>query len=204
MMRSFRGRRRAATARIANRATVWTCPWVRVVRKTVNIPGVGAAEYYSLKQPDYVNVFAITADKFAMLVRQFRPAVESHTWELPAGVRDAGETARGAAVRELREETGVRIIEMVGLGRSYVDTGRLQNRFHSFAAVVRVAKGGSQERGIEARLVTLSKLRKMILAGELSLQTHVGLVLNSLTNPKAQRMFSRHGLGDIGRAFLET
>jgi len=203
-MRAVRGRRRAATARIANRATVWTCPWVRVIRKTVKMPGVGTAEYYSLKQPDYVNVFAVTAGKRAMLVRQFRPAIERHTWELPAGVREAGETARGAAARELREETGVRVIEMVDLGPSYVDTGRLQNRFHSFAAVVRAAKGGRQERGIEARLVTLSKLRKMILAGELSLQTHVGLVLNSLSNPKALRMFSRHGLGDIGRTFLET
>ena len=176
---------------------------MQVVRKLVRIPrAVSAEEYFVLKQPDYVNVFAVTTDRRTVLVRQFRPAVEVRTWELPAGLRDAGETARSAAARELREETGARVIEMVALGSCYVDTGRLANRFHSFAAVVAASKARGREPGIEARLVTLAKLRQMILTGELSLQTHVGLVLNSLTNPKALRMFSRRGLGDVGRFFF--
>lgn len=137
-----------------------------------------------------------------MLVRQFRPAVERHTWELPAGVRDPGETARSAAARELREETGLRVIEMVHLGRSYVDTGRLGNCFHSFAAIAAPMGRWTGEHGIATHLVPLSQLRQMILKGQLSLQTHVGLVLNSVTNPKTLRMFARHGLVDIDRLLL--
>lgn len=38
-------------------------------------------------------------------VRQPRPAIECHTWELPAGLIDPGESPHDAALRELAEET---------------------------------------------------------------------------------------------------
>ena len=41
-----------------------------------------------------------------VLVRQFRPPLDAHTIELPAGLVDAGETPATAALRELKEETG--------------------------------------------------------------------------------------------------
>ena len=41
------------------------------------------------------------------MVRQFRPALERYTWEIPAGQKDeVGEDAAVCARRELREETG--------------------------------------------------------------------------------------------------
>lgn len=41
-----------------------------------------------------------------VLVKQFRPALDSYTIEAPAGLIDEGETAEQAALRELKEECG--------------------------------------------------------------------------------------------------
>lgn len=42
-----------------------------------------------------------------VLVRQYRYPVNDYVYELPAGLIDAGETAWEAAVREIKEETGM-------------------------------------------------------------------------------------------------
>ncbi len=196
-------RRRRRGIIVSRREVVWTCPWLRVVKKTVRQYGSkGADDYYSILQQDYVNVLAITRDGLIPIVRQFRPAVEDFTWELPAGLRDTGETARAAAQRELAEETGFVALEMVCVGRHYIDTGRLCNRFYSFAAIAEAVRGKTREPGIEMRLIALEKLRRMILKGALSLQTHIALVYVAMTHPASVRMLDRHGLDDLRRRFL--
>ncbi len=91
---------------------------MRVIQKEVRSVGGSVEDYYSVAQSGYVNVFAITTEGLVSIVRQFRPSVEAHTWELPAGLCDAGETPRTAAVRELREETGLNAIEIVRVAHS--------------------------------------------------------------------------------------
>lgn len=200
-----RGPRHSVGAnRITARNVVWECPWLRVIRKRVRAHDANRSEdFYSVLQPDYVNVFAITVDGLTPIVRQFRPAIEGYTWELPAGLRNVGETPRAAASRELREEVGLRVLEIVALGKSFVDTGRLSNYFYSFAAVAEPIGGWSPEPDVEARLVPIARLRQMILRGRLSLQTHVGLVLSAMTQPAAVRMLSRHGLSHVRGLVLD-
>lgn len=42
-----------------------------------------------------------------VLVRQYRYPLDAYIYELPAGLIDRGETAKQAAVREMKEETGL-------------------------------------------------------------------------------------------------
>eukprot|EP00392_Amoebophrya_sp_AT5.2_P019179 g19921.t1 len=63
------------------------------------------------------------SDEKTLLVKQFRPAINAYTLELPAGLVDRGETPEQAALRELKEETGYvgKIVERAEGGGSGFD-----------------------------------------------------------------------------------
>src|SRR5258708_12836834 len=100
-------------------------PWFQILGKTMR---EGEEPYYSLKLPDYAAVVAITEEQHVLIVRQYRPAVEHDTLELPSGLVDPGETPEEAARRELLEETGYEAGEVEVLGGMDPDLGRLGNR----------------------------------------------------------------------------
>jgi ADP-ribose pyrophosphatase len=66
-------------------------------------------------------------------VRQRRPAVDARTWELPAGLIDAGETAFAAAARELAEEANL-AGTLTPLATAYVSPGFTDELVHLFEA----------------------------------------------------------------------
>jgi ADP-ribose pyrophosphatase len=116
---------------ISSRSSVFKTPWFELIGKKI---GNDAAIHYSISTRDYVSVFAVTQDGKFPLVRQFRPAVEGVTIELPSGHVDEGETPEQAAARELHEETGFIANELILLGRLSPDTGRLSNGLWCFFA----------------------------------------------------------------------
>ena len=60
-------------------------------------------------RPDGVSVYALYGEKKdkVVLVKQYRFPVDRFIYELPSGIVDPGETYREAAVREMKEETGL-------------------------------------------------------------------------------------------------
>ncbi len=70
-----------------------------------------------------VVIVPVTAKGEAVLIRQFRPAVNGYVMEFPAGLNDKGESLEEAAKRELREETGYSAKEMVFLAEGPVSSG---------------------------------------------------------------------------------
>ena len=88
---------------ITSRSIEFTTPWFDLVAKRMNAVD---PPYYSLRMLDYVSVIALTTERQVVLVRQYRPAVERYTLELPSGHVEADETPEQSAHRELAEETG--------------------------------------------------------------------------------------------------
>src|SRR5580704_4883750 len=113
-----------AFPRIASSQTTRLSPWVSVVEnRVVAGPNDDGAVYHSIDTMDYVSVLAMTADRRIPIVRQFRPAVRRFTLEFPGGLRDGDEAPEACAIRELAEEVGLAISQLLPLGAFLPDSG---------------------------------------------------------------------------------
>ncbi|HEX7001503.1 MAG TPA: NUDIX hydrolase [Trueperaceae bacterium] len=88
--------------------------------------------YEVVKHADSVAVL-VTDGRRVLGVRQWRVAIETETWEIPAGLVDPGETPAQAAARELAEEVGL-TGRLEPLTSCYASPGFTDERLWLFAA----------------------------------------------------------------------
>jgi ADP-ribose pyrophosphatase len=165
--------------RIRSRRTAVVSPWVSIVAREVEFArGEAPQIYHAVDQADYIAIVALTAGGKIPIVRQYRPAIEAFSWELPAGLVDPGEKPADSCRRELMEETGLTARTVRALGDNCACTGRLNNRIHNFfvAAGKRVAEF-EPEPGITVKLVSPADLLRLIMRGEFVSQLHIGALL---------------------------
>jgi ADP-ribose pyrophosphatase len=165
--------------KIKARRSTTISPWMTIIERTVEFaPGAPAKLYHAVGQMDYIAIVARTPDGKIPIVRQYRPALERFTWELPAGLVEQGETAADTCKRELMEETGLPALRVDNLGAYAPCTGRLSNLMHSFFVETGTrADGQATEAGIELKLVTPGELAALIRSGEFMSQLHLGAIL---------------------------
>ena len=166
-------------AYIISRQETTISPWIRLVRKEVQFaPNQQSQIYHCLAVPDYVCILAQTTTGLIPIVRQYRPAVEAYTWELPAGLVDAGEETSQTCRRELKEETGLNAESVTYLGHYFADTGRLENNVHVF--YVKASEPDPDfvpEPGMSVQHVSLGTLNDLIKKGKFQLQLHIAAIL---------------------------
>jgi 8-oxo-dGTP pyrophosphatase MutT (NUDIX family) len=165
--------------KIKARRTIEVSPWMKVIERAVEFTDGASPElYHAVAQQDYIAIVARTPDGLMPIVRQYRPALERFTWELPAGLVDPGEDAAETCKRELMEETGFPARAVYPLGTFAPCSARLSNRIHSFFVETgERAEGQATEAGIEQKLVTPRELGALILSGDFVLQLHVGAIM---------------------------
>jgi 8-oxo-dGTP pyrophosphatase MutT (NUDIX family) len=120
----------------------------------------------------------------AVLVRQYRAAVDEHVLEVPAGKRDVeGEPPATTAARELEEELGLHAGRLVKLAEFFNTPGFCDERSHLFVALdLRVAERAAptspEERDMTVERVALADVEALIAAGTLhDAKTILGLLL---------------------------
>lgn len=82
---------------------VFHTKWFQIVARRA--PG-SKEPHYLVDSSDFVVVIAVDIQGRLLLVRQFRPAINGPSLELPSGHVDEGETPEESARKELLEETG--------------------------------------------------------------------------------------------------
>ncbi|KAK0445375.1 NUDIX hydrolase domain-like protein [Armillaria borealis] len=82
--------------------------WECAERKTRKSTGIDAVAIFALIRSK-TNAFPLST----VVIEQYRPPVDAHIIELPAGLIDEGETPESAAIRELEEETGYKADKVI-------------------------------------------------------------------------------------------
>jgi ADP-ribose pyrophosphatase len=161
---------------------VYRTPYCELMAKTMK---PGEDPWYSLRGADYTAVVALTGDRRLLVVRQYRPAVERFTIELPSGIVDPGESPEQSARRELLEETGHQAGQWEALGSMLPDPGRLGTRAWLFlAAGVRPVEGWSPEESLEVSSYSMDELARAIENGVFEHALHVAALVPAMLRGK--------------------
>lgn len=155
-------------------------PWLSVAARKLAFHGKAVEEeFHSLRQADYVSVLAVTQDGHIPLVRQYRPALERLTLELPGGLRESGDSPEETALRELAEETGlINTGDPQLIGCLAPDTGRLENKMWGYFVRTgpMVFEAWQPEPDVERLFIDRRELRELILNGEFDHALHIALI----------------------------
>jgi len=134
-----------------------------------------------VEHPGAAAIVAITDDGAAVLVRQYRKAVEDTLLEIPAGTLEPGETPAQCARRELAEEAGLRAASLVPLAAFVPSPGLLTETISIFLARglrAHAVPRPAEEEELRAERVPLTQIPDLIDAGEIrDGKTLVGLLL---------------------------
>jgi len=154
---------------------VFDDPYVVILRDLVEFPGGGRGGYIRLYNRAYLEGGAAGVamlpekDGQVLLLYNFRHATRSWHWEIPRGFGEPGVGAEAQAHKEIAEETGGVVSELVDLGLYYNNTGLEGNPVYLFLARLETVGQPETTAGIDTmRWTPLDELEQMIACAEIT------------------------------------
>lgn len=102
----------------------------------VTLPDGRVTKREIVRHKECVSMLAVDDDKNVYLVEQYRKPIESVILEIPAGHIEQGETPEQAAIRELKEETGMEVTGIEYVNKYYTSPGFSDELIYFFIAHV--------------------------------------------------------------------
>jgi 8-oxo-dGTP pyrophosphatase MutT (NUDIX family) len=128
-------------------------------------------DFFILDSNPWVNVIPLTPERQVVMIQQYRHGIRDITLEIPGGLIEPEDTPAGAALRELREETGYRSDEIIDLGCVHPNPAIQSNLCHTFLAK-NVRSAGDQamdeKEDIEVVLHPLEDIPRLIRQGSIT------------------------------------
>lgn len=110
--------------------------WIHIDKITFLKPEGDKVDYYINQGGDIVSILGVTLDGKIVGVKQYRPAVDEITIDIPGGSIEKNEKILKAAKREFAEETGLNIVRLKRLTEIYHDSGRSNQKKYIVFGVV--------------------------------------------------------------------
>jgi ADP-ribose pyrophosphatase len=163
---------------------VWRGPLLRFTVGTFVGPSGQEFEREIVHHPGAVSVVPIVDEgTAALLVRQYRAAIDADLLEIPAGKRDVpDEPPETTARRELEEEVGMRAGRLEKLAEFYNSPGFCDERSHVYMALdlepAEASAHSEEEQFLTIERIALDDVPGLIARGELTdAKSIIGLCL---------------------------
>ena len=148
---------------IAHVAPTHTSNWIFASRKSPELAGTVSANAVLIAA-----VLNTPKGARLLMTREFRAPIGRHELSLPAGLIDAGESVEIAAVRELREETGLTLTKIFHVSPPIASSTGLSDEcvclVYGEAEGTMTRDGQTEHEDIESRLLSLDDIRELLRA----------------------------------------
>jgi ADP-ribose pyrophosphatase len=126
---------------------------------------------------DAVIIVPVYTNGDILFIKQFRKPINDYIYEFPAGLIDAGETSKQAAIRELHEETGLSVVSARELIKpTYTSVGMSDEAVGIYIAEVQGELSQEyQEKSedINFEIVKIDDLAKFIKENKVAMQASI-------------------------------
>lgn len=154
-------------------------------------------DYYSITFPtEQVIILPVVDTSHILFIQAIRPVFKKSIIELPAGTVESGETLEMAALRELSEETGIRITDanrlksLPSLNTIPSRTNHLLHIYHIDIARDEYENRKAHDQEVAGlQLLTFNETTKKIQKGEIFVAGVVAIVLRHLITIKKKGLY---------------
>ena len=171
------------SAKIQDRTIIHTGRVFTMVREKVSLANGADSELEVIEHPGAAAIVPFIDTDHILMLRQYRHAVKTNLWEIPAGTLDPQESVLICAQRELVEETGYRAADWQEIGEIVPVPGYSNERIHIFLArdMTEEEQNLDEDEIIEVHRFAFDEAIAMIRRGEIQdAKTISGLFLAQL------------------------
>lgn len=164
---------------------IYENPWIKIEHHDVidpnGKPGIYGTIHY---KHTAIGVIPINDQLETWLVGQYRFPLKFYSWEIPEGGAHPGEAPEVAALRELREETGLVATSVQPILTMYLSNSTSDEKALAFIArglTVGPSDPDSTEE-LRVRKLPFKEVYQMVLRGEITDALSIGAILKAATH----------------------
>ena len=149
--------------------TLFKGRFIDLVVKNVRLPNGHCVRLETIKHPGAALIIPFLAKDKIILLKQYRPVIDSYIYELPAGTIDNNEKPIECARREIIEETGFSAKKLTYMGKIFPVPGYSTEciKIYKAEGLRKEEHKYEEDEVIKSHVFTRSGIRKLFKSGKI-------------------------------------